>query len=85
MRSQRAMLRKYRDEKKISVSQYHDMYYKVKGNQFRNKRILLETIISIREEAQRAAQIQARAQNAKSAAETKDKAAKGLARRAAAK
>ena len=54
MRSQRRMLRKYRDEKKLTATEFRTFYYKVKGNQYRNKRVLLESIINMREGAKRA-------------------------------
>ncbi|CAL5979282.1 Ribosomal_protein L19 [Hexamita inflata] len=76
MRSQRKMLRKYRDENKLSATEYHTMYYEVKGNMFRNKRVLLETIINLREEAKRQAAVQVRAQEAKTVAEARTTAAK---------
>merc|ERR1719148_360560 len=46
----RRLLKKMRDAKKIDKHIYHQLYMLSKGNQFKNKKVLVETIHSMKSE-----------------------------------
>mmetsp|Transcript_22543 Transcript_22543/g.47477 ORF Transcript_22543/g.47477 Transcript_22543/m.47477 type:complete len:185 (-) Transcript_22543:1726-2280(-) len=73
----RRLLRKMRDAKKIDKHIYHTLYLHAKGNQFKNKRVLLETIHTMKSEQAKAKALAEQAEAKKSRARAR------LAKRAA--
>ena len=64
----RRLLHKMRDAKKIDKHIYHTLYLHAKGNQFKNKRVLLETIHTMKSEQSKAKALADQAEAKKSRA-----------------
>ena len=55
----RRLLKKYREAKKISKDIFHHFYLASKGNQFKNKTVLIESIHKMKQEKVRDAELKA--------------------------
>jgi large subunit ribosomal protein L19e len=76
----RRLLRKYRDAKKITKDIYHQFYLGSKGNQFKNKTVLIEAIHKMKQEKIREKQLaeQREARRAKNTVRKEKRVAKKL-------
>jgi large subunit ribosomal protein L19e len=76
----RRLLRKYRDAKKITKDIYHQFYLGSKGNQFKNKTVLIEAIHKMKQEKIREKQLaeQREARRAKNTIRKEKRVAKKL-------
>merc|ERR1712166_906511 len=55
----RRLLRRYRDSRKIDKTMYHRMYAAAKGNQYKNKNVLIEVIRKEKAEVKREKELEA--------------------------